>query len=115
CEYDEDYTSFEPLGDIVTADMRHQQEMLERKAREDAEREQELAGNATAEDPELLANEGQAESESDSEDREDQKPPIEAAGDIDPSVEPKDRDHSSEIAEAGDHDSEDDSDPPKKT
>ncbi len=36
CEYDEDYTSFEPLGDIVTADMRHQQEMLERKAREAA-------------------------------------------------------------------------------
>jgi len=43
CEYDEDYTSFEPLGDIITADMRHQQEMLERKAREAAEREQALA------------------------------------------------------------------------
>ena len=26
-EYDEDYTSFEKLGDIVTADMRHQMEM----------------------------------------------------------------------------------------
>lgn len=115
CEYDEDYTSFEPLGDIVTADMRHQQEMLERKAREAAEREQELAGNATAEDSEMSVDEGQAESESDSEDREDQKPPIEAAGDIDPSVEPKEADHSFEVAEAGGQDSEEDSDPPKRT
>ena len=89
--------------------------MLERKAREAAERERELAGNATVEDPELSANEGQAESESDSEDREDQKPPIEAAGDTDPSVESNDQGHSSEIAEAGEVDSEEDSDPPKKT
>lgn len=33
-EYDEDYTSFEKLGDIVTADMKHQIEVQERKARE---------------------------------------------------------------------------------
>jgi len=32
-EYDEDYTTFEKLGDIVTADMRHQMELeAERKA-----------------------------------------------------------------------------------
>ena len=36
-DYDEDFTFFEPLGDIVTADMRHREEMLERKAREAAE------------------------------------------------------------------------------
>ena len=36
-DYDEDFTYFEPLGDIVTADMRHREEMLERKAREAAE------------------------------------------------------------------------------
>ena len=36
-DYDEDFTYFEPLGDIVTADMRHREEMLERKAREVAE------------------------------------------------------------------------------
>ncbi len=41
-EYDGDYTSFEKLGDIVTADMRHQMELeankkLEQEAREIAE------------------------------------------------------------------------------
>ena len=43
-EYDGDYTSFEKLGDIVTADMRHQMELeankkLEQEARENAEAE----------------------------------------------------------------------------
>ena len=33
-EYDEDYTTFEKLGDIVTADMKHQIEMQEQKLRE---------------------------------------------------------------------------------
>lgn len=36
-EYDEDYTFFEPLGDIVTCDMKHQIEMLEKKKQEAAE------------------------------------------------------------------------------
>lgn len=36
-EYDEDYTSFEKLGDIVTSDMKHQIEMQELKRREEAE------------------------------------------------------------------------------
>jgi hypothetical protein len=43
-EYDGDYTSFEKLGDIVTADMRHQMELeankkLEQEAKEIAEAE----------------------------------------------------------------------------
>lgn len=38
-EYDEDYTFFEPLGDIVTCDMKHQVEMLEKKRLEEAEAE----------------------------------------------------------------------------
>jgi len=33
-EYDEDYTYFEKLGDIVTCDMKHQIEMQEQKLRE---------------------------------------------------------------------------------
>ena len=33
-EYDEDYTTFEKLGDIVTADMKHQIEMQQQKLRE---------------------------------------------------------------------------------
>jgi len=48
-EYDEDYTTFEKLGDIVTADMRHQMEM-EAEAKKIAELEadadkQELDGD----------------------------------------------------------------------
>jgi hypothetical protein len=42
-EYDEDYTSFEKLGDIVTCDMKHQVEMQEQKLREALEQEQQAA------------------------------------------------------------------------
>ena len=41
-DYDEDFTSFEALGDIVTSDMKHQAEMeaeRARQARADAETE----------------------------------------------------------------------------
>ena len=47
-EYDEDYTSFEKLGDIVTADMRHQMEMeAEMKAEAEAK---EIAESVTTPD-----------------------------------------------------------------
>ena len=38
-DYDEDFTSFEPLGDVVTSDMRHQIEREEAEARAAQERE----------------------------------------------------------------------------
>ena len=38
-EYDEDYTTFEKLGDIVTCDMKHQIEMQELKKKEEAEKQ----------------------------------------------------------------------------
>ena len=38
-EYDEDFTTFEKLGDIVTADMRHRAEVAERKLREAQQQE----------------------------------------------------------------------------
>jgi len=47
-EYDEDYTYFEKLGDIVTCDMKHQIEMQEQKLRE-----AEAAEVAAAEDDEI--------------------------------------------------------------
>ena len=47
-EYDEDYTHFEKLGDIVTCDMKHEIEMQELKRREEAEAEA-----ATVEDDEI--------------------------------------------------------------
>ena len=42
-EYDEDYTSFEKLGDIVTSDMKHRIEMQEQKLREKLAAEGEAA------------------------------------------------------------------------
>jgi hypothetical protein len=47
-EYDEDYTSFEKLGDIVTSDMKHRVEMEQQKLRE-ALAEQEPATDEDAE------------------------------------------------------------------
>jgi hypothetical protein len=46
-EYDEDYTSFEKLGDLVTCDMKHQIEMEARKL----EREQDEAVESFEDDP----------------------------------------------------------------
>ena len=57
-EYDEDYTSFEKLGDIVTCDMKHQIEVQERKRREALEQE-------------ALEQEEQARAEAEGEDVED--------------------------------------------
>ena len=48
-EYDEDYTSFEKLGDIVPCDMKHQIEVQERKRREALELEQEQENQARTE------------------------------------------------------------------
>jgi len=49
-EYDEDYTSFEKLGDIVTCDMKHQIEVQERKRREALEQEEQAALDAELEE-----------------------------------------------------------------
>ena len=60
-EYDEDYTSFEKLGDIVTADMRHQMEIEARKKLEaEAKEIAEAASNADAEDDKMSADDQQA-------------------------------------------------------
>ena len=53
-EYDEDYTEFEKLGDIVTSDMKHQIEMQEQKLRE------KLAAEAETESIEPEADESVA-------------------------------------------------------
>ena len=61
-DYDEDFTYFEPLGDIVTADMRHREEMLERKAREAAE-----AADKESASEQGVATQAQTEMEEESE------------------------------------------------
>jgi hypothetical protein len=53
-EYDEDYTSFEKLGDIVTCDMKHQVEMQEKKLREAMEQEAEAIEDADLDDIEAI-------------------------------------------------------------
>ena len=61
-DYDEDFTYFEPLGDIVTADMRHREKMLERKAREAAE-----AADKESASEQQVATQAQTELEEESE------------------------------------------------
>ena len=58
-EYDEDYTSFEKLGDIVTCDMKHQIVVQERKKREalELEREQAALEDAELDDVEAIDEE----------------------------------------------------------
>ena len=60
-EYDEDYTFFEKLGDVVTCDMKHHIEMKEQREREalalDAEQEAEDEIEAIDEDDDLEAKE----------------------------------------------------------
>jgi hypothetical protein len=56
-EYDEDYTYFEKLGDIVTCDMKHQIEMQEQKKREAEEAKIEDGDEAELEDVESIEDE----------------------------------------------------------
>ena len=62
-EYDEDYTTFEKLGDIVTCDMKHQIEMQEQKQREALEQEQQAAAETEVEAVEEIDNADEVELE----------------------------------------------------
>jgi hypothetical protein len=66
-EYDEDFTSFEKLGDIVTSDMKHQIEMQQKKLREAQELEQRNAAldEAEIEDVEAIEAEDDGVDEND--------------------------------------------------
>ena len=65
-EYDEDYTSFEKLGDIVTSDMKHQMEMEAQKKLEEAEQELLADDGDTDVDPVQQSAERPADLESES-------------------------------------------------
>ena len=56
-EYDEDYTYFEKLGDIVTCDMKHQIEMQEKKKQEEAEAEAQALADEEINSDEITAEE----------------------------------------------------------
>jgi hypothetical protein len=49
-DYDEDFTVFEPLGDVVTADMRHRLEQEAERAKEALQQEQTAGGDGPSED-----------------------------------------------------------------
>ena len=67
-EYDDDFTSFEKLGDIVTSDMKHQIEMQQQKLREKLAQEDEARA---AEDLEAMEDiEEEIDDGDDDEDRE---------------------------------------------
>ena len=60
-EYDEDYTSFEKLGDIITADMKHQVEVQQQKVREALQRDSDAVADAGLEEVEVVDDEDEAE------------------------------------------------------
>ena len=59
-DYDDDFTEFEPLGSIVTADMKHQEEV--RLAREQAQQQEEAVADAESVDN-AIATDGTADTE----------------------------------------------------
>lgn len=67
-EYDEDYTSFEKLGDIVTADMKYQIELQQQRLREKLQRESQAIAEAELED--VDANDIEANADEDEADGE---------------------------------------------
>jgi len=69
-DYDEDFTVFQPLGDIVTADMRHREEMLERKSQEALAQQD---GNSE-ESPIMAQDEQDEQDEQDGQDGQDGQP-----------------------------------------
>ena len=84
-EYDDDFTSFEKLGDIVTADMKHQAEIQRQKlrdalAQEEAEQAADTPDDARAAVDENRAGDYTDDSEDDVEaDFDDESPQAEAA------------------------------------
>ena len=83
-EYDEDYTFFEKLGDVVTCDMKHHIEMKEQKEREAALEAADEIEAIEEEDADLEALE-----DIEDEDTPDEQPEIVAEGDLENKPEQK--------------------------
>lgn len=62
-EYDEDYTSFEKLGDIVTCDMKHHIEMEQQRLREKLAEEQRAEESVEVDETEAVDDEPRADDE----------------------------------------------------
>ncbi|MCY4217768.1 MAG: DUF3306 domain-containing protein [Gammaproteobacteria bacterium] len=66
-DYDDDFTTFESLGDLVTSDMKHREEMKEKlKQRELDEKKQEITG----EDEPVDVKKGEVETDTDNKESE---------------------------------------------
>ncbi len=83
-EYDEDYTYFEKLGDIVTCDMKHQIEMQEQKLREAQAAEAEAAGHDEIEEIEDDEMQAMESSEDEVEAELDEQPETIAQAELEP-------------------------------
>jgi hypothetical protein len=79
-EYDEDYTTFEKLGDIVTSDMKHRIAMQEQKLREKLAAESEAAEDGE-EALEAMDDEDEAELPPDALAAAEPEPPLKQAAD----------------------------------
>jgi len=77
-EYDEDYTFFEKLGDIVTCDMKHHAEMKAKKLREAMEQEAEADAADSLDEVEDIEDAEDGEVVEDIEDIEDIEDPVTA-------------------------------------
>jgi hypothetical protein len=89
-EYDEDYTYFEKLGDIVTCDMKHHIEMKEQREREalalEAEQEAEDEMEVVEASDEETDDELEAIEDSEVEEKLEDQPEIRADPDLDPEI-----------------------------
>ncbi len=84
-EYDEDYTYFEKLGDIVTCDMKHEIEMKELREREALEAANEAEALAQETDEEV-DDEMEAIEQTEDDDMPDEKAEIVADVDLEPEI-----------------------------
>ena len=77
-EYDDDFTTFEKLGDIVTADMKHQMEMQQKKLR-DAQQLEEDNAQVAAVDAAQASDYTDAPEDEVDDDFDDESMPVESA------------------------------------
>lgn len=83
-DYDDDFTSFPALGDLITSDMKHQMEMREKRQREEEENE-----NKLSEENEMTAQQGEVDSREEQDQQTDQQdePIVSDGSEIDPQSE----------------------------
>ena len=88
-EYDEDYTYFEKLGDIVTCDMKHQIEMQEKKLREAQEAKAAAAELDEIVDEDMVDEDMEVMESIEDEEEPDEQSEIIVEADLEPETDPE--------------------------